>query len=286
MEKLEEPSNQQQQQQQQQASSDQPDQQDRIDHKWQATDGDDDGKGAIAAAAAERPPKTPIEDQERPSAEAPLTPPPLPPTSPVDGPTNNHVTDRNNANFIQANAVRVLFKNQQDKEQALPQQQQQLILSNHPEIPANGGNSQRGVQAQPVTPPAAPAVSRGSVGQLSRRLQAPIVSANRRLIERQIEAMQEADSRRWNFDFRACRPLDLADHRYFHLSDSRNSMNNDNNNNITDTITNNNNSNNNCRPLGDQNAIIASRLLNQHRWSSRATRGNQRDRSDHNKPEE
>lgn len=44
----------------------------------------------------------------------------------------------------------------------------------------------------------------------------PIVEANRRFIEKQIEAIQEADSRRWNFDFRNYRPLQQVGHRYIH----------------------------------------------------------------------
>lgn len=41
-----------------------------------------------------------------------------------------------------------------------------------------------------------------------------VAEANRRLIERQIEAMRAADSRRWNFDFANCAPMNQPGHRY------------------------------------------------------------------------
>lgn len=48
-----------------------------------------------------------------------------------------------------------------------------------------------------------------------------IVDINRRLIERQIEAIQAADSRRWNFDFRNCRPLLQSDSQQLHNPNQR-----------------------------------------------------------------
>jgi len=82
---------------------------------------------------------------------------------------------------------------------------------------------------------------------------ASIVSANRRLIERQIEAIQVADSRRWNFDFRNCRPLSQSGHRYVHCNDS---------------------SRLNCRPLNDQNQGAPNRFASRQQWRS-PTRGGQ-----------
>lgn len=181
----------------------------------------------------------------------------------------------------QVNAVRVLFKDQQDKEQALPQQNQ--LIGHQQQDLADGTLPQQTtiIGGDRIVRP---------VNRVVPQLQATIVSANRQLIERQIEAIQEADSRRWNFDFRTCRPLDLTDHRYIHLSvDSRNinrnyfAMNNDDNNN-----NDNNNTDINCRPLSDRNSNIASRLTSNHQrwWSTRATRGTHPNRGDHNKPEE
>lgn len=80
------------------------------------------------------------------------------------------------------NAVRVLFRDR-GREQVSINQASQLISQ-----AAADGES---VAGAPVT----------------RRPSNSVVNANRRLIERQIEAIQVADSRRWNFDFRNCRPL-------------------------------------------------------------------------------
>lgn len=207
-----------------------------------------------------------------------------------------------------ANAVRVLFKDHQDKEQELPPhdlEQQQVIQVDYDQGVAAAAAAP--TQQTTNTTNTSIRTTTGSgflrpVNRVAPQVQATIVSANRRLIERQIEAIQEADSRRWNFNFRACRPLGLADHRYQHLSplepsntNRRNVVtSNDNNNNNNDTVT-------NCRPLGDQNA---NRLTNnnhqryqqqqqqqrqQRWWSTRATRGNLHPtnrNSDSNKPED
>lgn len=71
---------------------------------------------------------------------------------------------------------------------------------------------------------------------------AAIVNANRRLIARQIEAIQMADSRRWNFDFRHCRPMNQSGHRYVHYDPTRPP-------NTSSSQT----TQRNCRPLNDQN---------------------------------
>lgn len=146
-----------------------------------------------------------------------------------------------------SSVVRVLFRDQQEQQQQHPQEQQQR---------------QNVIRGQSVS-------HTSSIGLTVRPVNqsASIVEANRRLVERQIEAIQMADSTRWNFDFRNCRPMHLAGHRYVHCSviDSTdaddNNNNNDNinnNNNINHDDNTNNNSTNtttqrNCRPLNDQN---------------------------------
>lgn len=91
-------------------------------------------------------------------------------------------------NQSSVNAVRVLFRDQ----------------SSTP-LPSSGattGTSE--LQNPPSNPP--------TLG-----LQPPLANVailNRRLIERRLEAIQAADSRRWNFDFRRCRPLRIEGHRY------------------------------------------------------------------------
>lgn len=72
---------------------------------------------------------------------------------------------------------------------------------------------------------------------ITMRQQAVVVEANRRLIERQIDAIREADGRRWNFDFSNCRPLNQSNHRYYGhqpqrcLRSNRSERSNDDNNN-------------------------------------------------------
>lgn len=116
---------------------------------------------------------------------------------------------------LSANPVRVLFKDQQ---QQLTNQQSTNIISS---------NTQ--------SPPLSNLRSAVSTAQVAN----PIVNANRRLIERQIEAIQAADSHRWNFDFQNCQPLTQTGHRYLY--------------NTPETLR-------NCRPLNDQNQSIATRL--------------------------
>lgn len=129
-------------------------------------------------------------------------------------------------------AVRVLFRDQH------PLQRQQVNLNTNNPITGNR-------------------VSHSA--RLSRQLSASsttaIVDANRRLIERQIEAMQEADSRRWNFDFRNCRPLNQSGHRYMHYNEPA------------------------LRPLGDQNQSVVARFdTHQQRWHIPTTQSNQSDK--------
>lgn len=58
-----------------------------------------------------------------------------------------------------------------------------------------------------------------------------LVESNRRFIERQIDAMRLADSLRWNFDFRNCRPLTQDINNNDSVSKSSNDTGNSNNNN-------------------------------------------------------
>lgn len=121
-------------------------------------------------------------------------------------------------------AVRILFKDEHDH-----QLQQQQVDQND--------------SVSLVTP-----VNRSS---------SSIVSANRRLIERQIEALQAADSRRWNFNFRECRPLAQAGHRYVHCMG---------NNSISSTPR-------TCRmPLNDQNQSQDTRFDNNNNDQSAGSR--------------
>lgn len=117
--------------------------------------------------------------------------------------SNNDVTSS-------VNAVRVLFRNRELQRLQRHQQQQQ---TSNPQSQTSSGRTQI----------------------LNR---ASLVSANRRLIERQIEAIQAADSRRWNFDFRNCRPLARAGHRYVHINQPAR----------------------NCRPLSDQKQSAPTRF--------------------------
>lgn len=106
------------------------------------------------------------------------------------------------------------------------------------------------------------ATSNNGHNLLRQHHQQSIVNANRRLIERQIEAVREIDSLRWNFDFRNCRPLGLAGHRYVHCNPVETTTTTTTRDDATvsqplqtnsaENITNNAN-NRTCRPIHDQN---------------------------------
>lgn len=135
---------------------------------------------------------------------------------------------------LSANPVRVLFRDQQ----------QQLLSTNQStNVQSDSTNSLRGL---------------ASAAQVEAN---PIVIANRRFIERQIEAIQMADSYRWNFDFQNCRPLAQTGHRYIHCT--------------SQTLR-------NCRPLNDQNQSAATRFnSNQQQCRLPANQGDCQQRSDH-----
>ena len=84
-----------------------------------------------------------------------------------------------------------------------------------------------------------------------------IVEFNRRLIERQIEAIRMADSRRWNFDFRNCRPLNISGHRFVQCSSldsvNNNSINSGNSLHHHHATVPPQAAQRNCRPLNDKN---------------------------------
>jgi hypothetical protein len=114
---------------------------------------------------------------------------------------------------VSNSAVRVLFRDQQQ------QQRQQVVMSgrraSETSISIDSGRHITGAtfansQHQHREPNRAAFVD--------RQRSISIAETSRRLIERQLEAMQEADSRRWNFDFRACRPMHQSGHRYVDCS--------------------------------------------------------------------
>lgn len=135
---------------------------------------------------------------------------------------------------LSANPVRVLFKDQQLTNQSPSTQSQMSSSLRDPTSTAQVAN--------------------------------PIVNANRRLIERQIEAIQMADSSRWNFDFQNCRPLTQTGHRYLHCTPE---------------------TSRNCRPLNDQNQSVATRFhSNQQQCRLPANQGDCQHRSDHEQPKD
>lgn len=133
-------------------------------------------------------------------------------------------------------AVRILFREQQ-----LQLLRQQVIS---------------GREARAASPSGTCTSSEQSQNQ--NRAAASIIEANRRLIERQIEAIREADSRRWNFDFRNCQPLIVTSGSNNNtMNDDRNSnANNDNNNNNSPATTGSSSpsaTSRNLKPLNDKN---------------------------------
>lgn len=153
--------------------------------------------------------------------------------------TQTNSTDANHS----VNAVRVLFKDQ-----------------NLEQVPS--GHACRAANSQVATVDSNASAATPNQQQPS----ISVVSASRRLIERQIEAIQVADSHRWNFDFRNCRPLNAPGHRYTHFRDlasqpARMSS--------ADTLQ-------SCRPLSDQTLSTTNRFNNQARWRSPSRRADLR----------
>ena len=117
-------------------------------------------------------------------------------------------------------AVRVLFR--QHLPGHLYSQQQTIPGASDSLTSNNSGNAinqsvvSSGASGDSIIAPAAthPINYNHHLNQ-QRQRQAAIVEASRRLIERQIETLQDADSRRWNFDFRNCRPMNQPDHRFY-----------------------------------------------------------------------
>lgn len=120
------------------------------------------------------------------------------PTNPSD---QLRVQTTTTTNQSSVNAVRVLFQDQHH-------QQQQLLLQQRTNLGTlygdrdNRAEAAREQQSSDVEHPRQPPVS------------ASVINLNRQLIERQLEAIQAADSERWNFDFRQSRPLRIEGHRY------------------------------------------------------------------------
>lgn len=133
------------------------------------------------------------------------------------------------------NAVRVLFKDQNVQQVSSTQANHVTDLQ-----PTTGDG-----EAQPAD---------SAANQQSSTVS--VINASRRLIERQIEAIQVADSRRWNFDFRNCRPLDTPGHRY---SQFRETAAQPTRLTAASTI-------HTCRPLNDQTSSATNRFNNQTRW--------------------
>lgn len=104
-----------------------------------------------------------------------------------------------------ASAVRILFSHNQDQRRRSLDQQ----TANLTDQAATAATAPTATEQS-----SRPNLSAAHRILLRQRSVPSIVNANRRLIERQIEEIQSNDGRRWNFDFRNCRPLAVSGHRY------------------------------------------------------------------------
>lgn len=106
------------------------------------------------------------------------------------------------------NPVRVLFQHQDQEHHQQEQEQEQEPQPNPQQegqqqtISCRLSDSDDYARTRPDEPSIQASVSTS------------VIDLNRQLIERQLEAMQAADSQRWNFDFRLNRPLGIEGHRY------------------------------------------------------------------------
>jgi len=109
-------------------------------------------------------------------------------------------------------AVRVLFRDQIGQQQQDNRRAGSLVRSHS----ANAINiaSGRSVGGQACDSSHSLMAQDLASYPIGTRQRDAVVEASRRLIERQIDAIREADSRRWNFDFSTCQPMHQPNHRY------------------------------------------------------------------------
>lgn len=115
------------------------------------------------------------------------------------------ITPTTSSQSASVNPVRVLFQDQQQT-QLHPHQQEELQLLVGQQTSSDEGDIIRAWPNEQLPSDTEPPSQ--APGPIS------VINLNRQLIERQLEAMQAADSQRWNFDFRQNRPLRIEGHRY------------------------------------------------------------------------
>lgn len=130
--------------------------------------------------------------------------------------TNSTISTMTTTTSIGNSAVRALFRDhlQMRREQIA---ETQPAVPDYPILHISGSScssDSREASSMQIQDTVAASRDHHQQHHMNHRQQLAVADASRRLIERQIDMIRNADALRWNFDFRGSRPLNRAGHRY------------------------------------------------------------------------